>query len=140
MTVTHNLADFHAAVDGFIAKHGPQVSIPRIQAKLGMDALHSATFYSPVLSGYLRYNWQLTVGQPAEGTKGRKGSEYPGSQAGQVDMAEARALAVIPPFSIVWLTNNAEYAEVVNNGGPNREAALMLERTVSDLTESLLTA
>ena len=140
MTVVHNLEAFQGAVDAFTQKHAVSAtSLLVIQAKLLMDGLAKMSQYSPVLTGYLRYNFQLTIGHPAEGKKGNEGQEYPGAQAGQIDPVEARALASLRPFSIGWITNNADYAEIVNNGTEKREAALMLERTVSDLTEELLT-
>jgi hypothetical protein len=138
MTITHNLADFHAAVDVFVAKHGTGISLMQIQAKVAFDALAGLTLYSPVDTGYLRYNYQLTIGQPADGMKGEVGVEYEDQKAGNIDNAELVALGKLTPFQMVWITNNAEYAEAVNNGTDRAAAHLMLERTISDLTEKLI--
>lgn len=138
--VVHNAEAFNAAVAAFAAHHVSGASIREIQQKIALDALAKLTLYSPVDTGYLRFNWQLTVGQPAAGTKGEEGGEYPDAKAGLLDPEEERAVSELPPFAVVFVTNNAEYAEFVNNGTDRMRAHLMLERTVSDLTEELLSA
>lgn len=134
MSVT-NVEAFNAAVGAFAAKHITGESMQVFQQKIALDALGKLSSFTPIDTGYLNLNWQLTIGTPAVGTKGKPKTKY--SQSSTPDPAEVLKVAAIPPFSLTWITNNAEYAEYVNNGTAKMAAKQMVERTIIDLTTEL---
>jgi hypothetical protein len=128
--VVANYEEFNAKVGAFVAANPGRIA--DIQRKLMFDAFAKLVEYTPVDTGYLRNNWQATVGRPADGTVGTPVADdqtVPRPDASRV----ANAVAVIPPYQKTWLTNNVDYVERINDGWASYEGAQMLERTVNDL-------
>jgi len=97
-----------------------------------LDAFKRLVLYTPRDTGYLAFNWQATNGEPARGTLGEIGKKYPPPPPIRV----LEATATLKPYEKSWLTNNAVYAERINDGWASYQGAQMLERTVNDLLAS----
>lgn len=144
MTTVHNFPAFQAAVSAFTKYHGSGMSLAVLQTKLTLDALTGMVMYSPVDLGYLRANFQITVGSPARSPvtkkpkrpKGRrKGEKGPRQFPDPIPVAPA-----IPPFTPSYVSNPVKYAVHVNDGTDRVAGVQMLERTVVDLTRDLQAA
>ena len=128
--VKANIEEFNAQVSAFVAKNPDRVLV--IQKKLMLDAFALLVGYTPRDTGYLAFNWQATAGNPATGEVGTEGQSH-----GLPDsMRVLRATAQLKPYQKSWITNNAVYAERINNGWGSYRGAQMLERTVNDLIAS----
>src|SRR5690606_23664498 len=66
---------------------------------------------TPVDSGRARGNWQVTIGTPASGVV-----PVSDKQGGQTIAKGTETINAIPPFDVVWITNNMPYIEVLEYG------------------------
>jgi len=139
--MTGNLAEFNATVAAFTARHATGISIGVIMRKLMLDGLVGLVNYTPVDTGYLRFNWQASIGLPITYSIGEEGAIYSNfkghANRGTVAM-RVPSKGAIPPFPIAFLVNNVEYAEPVNDGTPHQKANMMVERTEQDLVAGML--
>ena len=90
---------------------------------------------TPVLTGLAQLNWQITFGSPATEILELSGG---GDQSESVIEREAMKLSGIPPFSIVFITNNVEYIsflEYVRRSPQHPEG--MVEITLSEMAKWL---
>lgn len=84
---------------------------------------------TPVVSGRMKGNWQLGIGQPPTGDVERTDTTAAGT-VGQTLAEEARKLQPRrDPFSIIWWHNGLEYAVHVNDGTERQRAQRIVERT-----------
>lgn len=92
--------------------------------KIAMELLRRVVKRTPVDTGRARGNWQITVGKPAT-----KALDVSGPGAGAQAVAQGvAALTTLPPYSIVWLSNNVPYITVLEfgqfeppNPGPSKD-------------------
>ena len=140
--IPDNLPEFNAIVHQFAARHASGVSMDVIVRKLMLDGLTGLVNYTPVDTGYLRFNWQVSITFPRVFALGEKGQHYSEFKAGHVNRGQLAgkipAKGTLPPFPVAYLVNNAEYAEIINNGSANRHANMMVERTEQDLVAAML--
>ena len=85
-----------------------------VQKKVSFEALSRFVKRTPVDKGPARANWQASIGSPKSGVLDAEDKSRTGSPTIQREM---KNLAVIPPFSVVYLTNNSPYIEVLDEGG-----------------------
>lgn len=105
-----DLSSFNETVNKFVEKSG--VGVTEAQKKIVFDILAGVIQRTPVDTGRARGNWQLSIGKPAEGETGellKKTNKTNVNQQGK--------LASLPPYQIVWITNNVPYIEVLEFGG-----------------------
>jgi len=93
---------------------------------------------TPVDTGLAQWNWQITIGMAAAGVLSGESS---GGQLGSVFEREAGKLVGIPPFSIVFITNNVEYISYLeyHKRSPQHPEG-MVEITLSEMAKWLGTA
>ena len=99
-----DLTSFNATVQDFVNNIPVRVNLA--QKKIVLDLLAGVVRRTPVDTGRARGNWQLSIGKPEEQEKVQK----------------------IPHFSVVWLSNNLPYIEVLEfgkftpkNPGPSKD-------------------
>lgn len=135
-----NLREFVATLDRFKAKSAEAVSV--IQRKLAFDATRRLVKRTPVgnpdlwastppegyVGGHARRNWQVTVGAPAEGEVA--GEDPTGVEA---SAAARPALAILPPYQQVWISNNVPYIERLEHGHSTQAPDGMLRLTFMEI-------
>ena len=143
-TAFSNLPEFNARVDAWAARHATGLSLGVIQRKLVLDAMTGVVNYTPVDTGYCRFNWQVSATSPEESVRGVEGEELPAYQPEEVPSMNhidevSSETAHLPRFGIVWVVNNVNYASHLNDGTARIEAHQMVERTLTDLLAELAT-
>ena len=122
MTDTLDLTDFNKTVEGFLDRIPVRVSLA--QRKIALDLLAGVVRRTPVDTGRARGNWQLSIGHPAKGVLDRKMTKR-----NKTIKEEQAKLKKLPPFGVVWLSNNLPYIEalefgkfVPKNPGPSKDS------------------
>lgn len=93
-----------------------------------MFTLYSTTSRdTPVDTGRLRANWQVTLNQPATHQVGGSTASNPSPTLNSYTIDKT-----------MYLTNNLPYADVIENGGANRTANFMLKRALAGIKSSLV--
>jgi len=93
---------------------------------------------TPVDTGLAQWNWQLTVGAPAQGILPLSAG---GVSVAAVMERESTKLDGIPPFSNLFITNNVEYIsflEYVRRSAQHPEG--MVEVTLTEMRKWLVNA
>lgn len=125
---TENARVFDLYLRGFGEKIVPERA-KQVQTAIALEAARGLVMATPVKSGRLRGNWQLTHDVPAEGF-----SESLKDETGSATMARASSVAQeIKPFELTWMHNGVPYAGYVNDGTPRMTGQHMLETTVARL-------
>jgi len=124
--VTDNLAQFNREIDAFARKVPDRAVL--VQKNVTMEALRRLVFKTPVKSGRARGNWQVTIGDPAMGQLDVL--DVDGSMTVAAGLA---ALAGLPPYQIVWISNNVDYIERLEHGHSKQAPEGMLAVTVEEL-------
>lgn len=122
---------FNNEVETWTAKNASHLPIETIQRKLALDVLRSAVFYTPVDTGYLRFNWQVGINKlPQEpiGERPKGDKKAPQNSA---------TVGKLPKWSVVYLSNPVEYAEYVEEGTPRMQARKMLARALQDVVAEM---
>jgi hypothetical protein len=105
MPVT-NLQQFQGEVLR-LSKDLTQAQLVTFHKKVVLEALRRVVQKTPVDTGHVRANWQVTIGVPAS-------VEMP---AASPDIGSAlAALAALGPFQVVYVSNPVRYAEVLDQG------------------------
>ena len=142
-----NLAEFSSKVRNFAQKVVPE-KVVVFQKKIVLEALRRVVLKTPVDTGRARGNWQVTIGKQAEGVidnskwdKKRKVSKV--NEAGlpqnlnttdrDVINAGLAAITDLPPFSVVYVTNNLEYIEYLEEGSSSQAPEGMVALTIEEL-------
>lgn len=121
MTNTLDLTDFNKTVETFLNRIPVRVNMA--QRKIALDLLAGAVRRTPVDTGRARGNWQLSIGQPATGVLNRTATKR------NTTLKEEQAkVKKVPHYSVVWLSNNVPYIEVLEfgqfvpkNPGPSKD-------------------
>jgi Tfp pilus assembly protein FimT len=106
--------------------------ITELQKKLVLEALRRIVLSTPVDTGRARGNWQVTLGTPAEGKL--ETTDQNGSDTIQKGVA---VLDGLPPFQCVWISNNLEYIEFLEDGSSQQAPHGMVRLTVTQLRMAL---
>jgi hypothetical protein len=119
-----NLAQFNSEVTQFAQSIPGKVTL--LQKKVVLEALRRLVEKTAVDSGRARGNWQATINNPAEGqvegdwpaTKGPPRTTRPPlrPEDKEVIAKGLAALSGLPPFQVVWISNNVDYIEFLEHG------------------------
>lgn len=97
--------------------------------KIALEALKRIVLKTPVDTGRARGNWQTTIGKLPAGDK-KAPNDKSGSKAMMAGMA---ALASLPPFSVVWISNNVPYIIFLEAGSSKQAPQGMVAVTIQEL-------
>lgn len=105
-----NIIEFEAKLGAYIETLVPSQAVA-FHKKIALEALTRVVLKTPLLSGRARGNWQVTIGAPASGTTA------PDAAGNSTINAGLFQLTNLQPFTVVFLTNNVEHIEILENGG-----------------------
>jgi len=108
---TPNLKAFLTRVR-YLGRTMPTVLLQRSLQAATMNAYSTAVLRTPVLTGYLRLNWQVTQGFIPGGTIG--GVRDP--QKSYPPRPVSEVVGQQNPFQITYISNFVRYAEAQNDG------------------------
>jgi hypothetical protein len=107
--MTDNLKQFNSEIDKFV-KTIPDM-VTTLQKKIVLEALKRLVEKTPVDTGRARGNWQVAIDAAAEG---------------QLIVTDKEGIATVekglsvltnlPPYSVVWISNNVDYIEFLEYG------------------------
>lgn len=130
---TTNITPFDLALAKYGRETIPSRARDRVQV-IAMHATRSLVEKTPRDTGMAKGNWQVTVGDPAEGSIERTDASPAGSASSSPAMRDTeRALSGWRPGEFVWLHNGLPYIHVLEVGTLGRPANHMLLRTFTEL-------
>lgn len=89
----------------------PARELSKVVRKLAIDALGRLVARTPVDTGRARANWQVGISRPADGV-----IDAVDPRGGATVKSGVEAIAQLPPFPLVFITNNLPYIEALENG------------------------
>ena len=117
--------------------------VVKILEVIAFQALRNLVILTPVDTGRLRASWNVALNTPDTSTSAKRSkSQTRGTSAGKKGRApgilksDVSPIKIVSPFSKVWITNNVDYAQKINNGMPggSRQAPDgMIEPTIRAL-------
>jgi len=118
-----NLVSFTKGVEA-AARRIPNEKVKRGLRGASLAAYRVAVKETPKDTGFAQYNWQTSEGAPNFTTKGKYNSkkEWP------TPVASAEVPQLLKAYSTMYITNNAPYIEVLNDGGIYIDPQRMVER------------
>ncbi len=128
-----NIRAFDAAIGRHIKREVPQLIRDRVDA-VAMSVHRQVIQETPVRTGRMKGNWQITVGgaSPPTSTVEREDKSPKGTVDQSALEAETAKLAgVRRPTSIIWSHNGVPYAPYVNNGTEKQRAQRIVERVAA---------
>lgn len=132
----NNLAQFNKEIDDFAQRLVPE-EVVKLQKKVVLEALKKIVKKTPVDTGRARGNWQTSIGSPINSEIDRKEPKENDSavEDGTADtiLAGLSAITDLPPYSIVWISNNVNYIEFLEGGSSKQAPAGMVALTVEEL-------
>jgi len=125
---TSELAEFNRRIKAWTRKHTVAQGT-LLQRTLALEALRRLVLRTPVRTGRARGGWQLTIDRVAEDDVDRV------DKRGQTTINEGMAaLGKIRFGCIVWIANNVEYIQALEDGHSKKQAPRgMFRITVQDL-------
>lgn len=123
---TH-LKQFNQEVDVFAKTLVPEKVI-LLQKKIVLEALKRLVMKTPVDTGRARGNWQVTIGRSA--TAAIEAVDKAGGETIKKGLA---AIAALPPYQVVWISNNVDYIEFLEEGNSRQAPEGMMSLTVEEL-------
>jgi len=122
-----SLEQFNKEIDDFAQRLVPE-EVVKLQKKLVLEALQRIVKKTPVDTGRARGNWQTTIGESAEAAL------IAIDKNGGATIAKGlAAIAELPPYSIVWISNNVNYIEFLEAGSSKQAPSGMVSLTVEEL-------
>ena len=125
----NDLAQFNKEVTDF-GKNVMPNELVKMQKKIVLEALKRLMEKTPVDTGRARGNWQVGIGSAVEGSI----QENWPSDAEAIS-AGISVLVALPPYSTVWISNNLDYIEILEDGGSQQAPQGMLALTVAELKQ-----
>lgn len=122
-----SLEQFNKEIDAFTRDLVP-AEVVKLQKKLVLEALQRIVKKTPVDTGRARGNWQTTIGESAE-----TAIEVLDPDGGETIAKGLAAIGQLPPYSIVWISNNVNYIEFLEGGSSKQAPAGMVALTVEEL-------
>jgi len=120
------LFQFNKEIQDF-AKTVPD-KVTELQKKIVLEALRRLVQKTPVDTGRARGNWQVTIGNPAGGQLDTTDAD------GQATIAAGlAAIAGLPDYQVVWISNNVDYIENLEHGHSQQAPEGMLSITIGEL-------
>ncbi|MEN6306679.1 MAG: HK97 gp10 family phage protein [Anaerohalosphaeraceae bacterium] len=123
---TH-LKQFNQEVDDFAKTLVPEKVI-LLQKKIVLEALKRLVMKTPVDTGRARGNWQVTIGRPATAA-----IEAVDKSGGETIKKGLAAIADMPPYQVVWISNNVDYIEFLEDGTSRQAPEGMMSLTLEEL-------
>ncbi len=131
--ITAEVKEFNRLLDVFAKDLVPrQVLI--IQKKMVLELLTRVVLKTPVDTGRARGNWQTTIGSAPEGESGRLDESVSAEDSSSIE-AGLKVLAELPPFAVVWISNNLDYISYLENGSSKQAPEGMLAVSIAELQE-----
>lgn len=124
MTVRMRAEEFQESLRQFVAAIPAEAADPVMRA-VSMTALRKLIAKTPVDTGHARANWQVTTHAPAVGevvntdrVQVRAPASENGSGVSQSSAFKRGASAIrrMPSYSRVFITNNVEYIDILEDG------------------------
>lgn len=132
MALKDNVAEFTAAIQHWAKTVAPE-KVLLFQRAIALEMLRRVVIKTPVDTGRARGNWQVTIGEPAAGHL-----ENLFDKTGSTTIAKGSAvIAKIPPFAIVYITNNVPYILILEAGrvpGPPARGSKQAEHGMAGIT------
>ena len=97
----------------------------QIMRKVSLDVLRGLTNVSPVDQGTFRANWMTAIGAPS--------LLVTADTDNNAVARGAAVLASLPPFSVVYLTNNLPYARRLEDGYSQKAPAGVVQVSVANV-------
>jgi hypothetical protein len=126
-----NLKQFNDTVEKSF-KRLTEEQVVLAQKKIVLDLLRKVIRRTPVDTGRARGNWQVSIDFPATGEL-----EVLHENAHTIFARGNAAIKKLPPYKIVWLTNNVSYIVALENGHSKRSPEGMLRVSLAEITEEL---
>lgn len=121
------LNEFNRQLDQYAKQLLPR-QISDFHRKIVLEALRRIVQKTPVDTGRAKGNWQVTINSPASGQLNTI------DKSGGRTIAQAMAaISDFPPFSVVYITNNIDYIEFLEEGSSKQAPAGMVGLTVQEL-------
>lgn len=106
--------------------------IVEVTKKLSMQALRGVVLKSPVDIGTFRNNWNVSTGTRDDTTT------MGGDKSGNAAIAKGNAvISTLPPYTVVWISNNLPYARRLETGWSKQAPAGMVALTLAELEAQL---
>lgn len=121
-----SLQRFNKEVQAFAAKIPGRVT--ELQKKLVLEALTRIVQKTPVDTGRARGNWQVSIERPSMAALDT--TDRDGSRTIQKGL---EAVANLPDFSVVWISNNLEYITFLEDGSSQQAPSGMVRLTILEL-------
>lgn len=112
--VVDNLDSFVREVKGFRKEEIDKAAVAIVK-KIALEALRRLAQKTPVDTGRARGNWQTTIHAPANGQLGIRAPSEVEAEANGV-------LSTLAPYQVVYLTNNVDYIEALEDGHSKTQA------------------
>ncbi len=122
-----NLQQFNMEIDNFTKKMLP-AEVVIFHKKIVLEALRRVVAKTPVDTGRARANWQVTIGSPATSQL-----DITDKDGGATIAKGLAAIQGLPPYQIVWISNNMDYIEDLEHGSSKQAPEGMVEVTVAEL-------
>ena len=96
--------------------------------KIALQVLRGVVLKTPVDTGRARGNWQVTIGEPAEGEV----ANLDPSGGSTISEGTARILGAIN-FVVIWVVNNLPYIERLEDGYSTQAPEGMVVVTLAEI-------
>jgi hypothetical protein len=124
-------------LDGFIADLTAfgEVVVPQEHAvfckRIAFEVAKGIDSKMPVKTGLARGNWQVSTGQPIKEKIERL------DPTGSTTMAEnfREIQKAVPMKQVIWITNNLDYIEPLEDGHSQQARTGMVENTLNEIKE-----
>jgi len=124
-----NLDEFINEIDDFVASIPDKVTT--LQKKIVLEALRRVVLKTPVDTGRARANWQVTIAKPATSVI----DNFSELSDGAVIEKGLVAIAELPPYQIVFVSNNVNYIEFLEEGSSKQAPEGMAALTIEELRQ-----
>lgn len=127
--VVDNFHEFEAQILEFEQEIPEQAN--QFKRSVALHILRGIALKNPVKTGHSRVNWQVGVNERPAGIL----DVYPGGDAAMqmVMLAGSAQIASAKLEEAIWVSNNLPYIEVLELGGPNRQAHAMVATTLAEI-------
>lgn len=117
-----------------IRRRGQQVErgVNRIKIETAIALDQGVVVESPVITGRLRGGWQAGIGSPVTRDNGRID---PGG--GSTINANNAVIETADPGDAIYISNNVEYVNYVNDGTPRQRAQMFVQSGVKAAVDFL---
>lgn len=112
-------------------KKVPEKILRNLVRKSALSVFRDVTKFTPVDTGRARGSWSVFLNTPPSNVDvGDVGGE---SAANGINVTVGAKIASAKPFGLITISNTIPYIGVLNDGGPNRAPAGMVERALANL-------